>query len=602
MLNSIRSNSISLFRISLLILISVYINNYLFYCLVVIYLIYKDNRFVFVYFLILHLILFINSLQINYIPIGIIDYKKGNYYVVDKLLYKSKISIDDDLSYGDIIITYSSENAYYDSDLKKNIKFIDNDYKVIANLYIRKLICNTIDNSHEDIKGYLNGFLYNTYTYSDTSQNIIYGLASYYFLKEIKKKNTKLCILMMFIISLLFTFQIKYILILIEIICDRYKFDKYLKSSFQILSILLINKVLFHDFGILFPILISIYKAIDLDISFINFMLIIQSFLFGEINMFNLLLFGILIKFRIGLYVLSVMSILFSYLSFIYNPIIKVFSFISSLNISIRGSPSIISIVFFLLLHKYLNKNIYKTVLIVILLLNPLNNPFSHISFIDIGQGDSIMIKNSLNKRCILIDTGSIYNYHKLKKFLFKQGIYKIDYLIISHDDSDHNGNIDNLKKDFYIKEIIEEGRDINYKNIFLKYFYLGEYDNDNDNSLVYGLDINEYRFLFTGDISKNVERVFIQKYGPYDVDVLKLSHHGSDTSSSAYFISNILPKYGIISTSGQYNHPKKSVIKTLKRYNVEYFNTKYDKTVSFYFTRYVKFIKTGNNEFVIIN
>jgi len=218
-----------------------------------------------------------------------------------------------------------------------------------------------------------------------------------------------------------------------------------------------------------------------------------------------------------------------------------------------------------------------------------------------VGQGDSILIRYPLSGNCILIDTGSSYNYYKLRKRLFAEGIYKIDYLILSHDDSDHNGNVENLSTDFNIGSIITEGKDIEFGNIFLDYLETGTYDNDNDNSLVYYLEINNVSFLFTGDISDDVERVLIQKYGPLSVDVLKVSHHGSYTATSPYFISNILPSYAVISTSGMYNHPHYTVINTLKRYLVHYFITKESGTVSFYFSRFVDFIKTDKNEFVII-
>ena len=153
---------------------------------------------------------------------------------------------------------------------------------------------------------------------------------------------------------------------------------------------------------------------------------------------------------------------------------------------------------------------------LICLIISPTNNPYRHITFIDVGQGDSAMIKNPFTHSCILIDTGSRFNYYKLKKFLFKEGIYKIDKLIITHDDSDHNGNIDNLLKDFEIDESVSKGRDIEYGNLLLKYYDLGVFDNDNDNSLVYSLYIDNLNFLFTGDISDIAERELMKRYSPF--------------------------------------------------------------------------------------
>ena len=60
-------------------------------------------------------------------------------------------------------------------------------------------------------------------------------------------------------------------------------------------------------------------------------------------------------------------------------------------------------------------------------ILSPLNHPFLHVSFIDVGQGDATLIRDSLYSTCILIDTGSSYQYYSLKKTLFNEGIYRID-------------------------------------------------------------------------------------------------------------------------------------------------------------------------------
>ena len=146
----------------------------------------------------------------------------------------------------------------------------------------------------------------------------------------------------------------------------------------------------------------------------------------------------------------------------------------------------------------------------------------------------------------------------------------------MTHDDEDHNGNVERLKRDFKVREIVESGKNIFYNGLLLKYHDLGTFDNDNDNSLVYSMDAGGIRFLFTGDISVDAENIFVQRYGPIKIDVLKVAHHGSDTSTGSYFVGSVLPEYAVISTSGQYGHPKRSVLETLKNYKVHYFNTRY--------------------------
>ena len=74
------------------------------------------------------------------------------------------------------------------------------------------------------------------------------------------------------------------------------------------------------------------------------------------------------------------------------------------------------------------------------------------------------------------------------------------------------------------------------------------DYDNENDNSNVIYIEIDGYTFMFMGDASVEVEEALIAKYNLKDIDVLKVGHHGSKTSSSKEFIDEINPKYLIIS------------------------------------------------------
>jgi competence protein ComEC len=91
-------------------------------------------------------------------------------------------------------------------------------------------------------------------------------------------------------------------------------------------------------------------------------------------------------------------------------------------------------------------------------------------------------------------------------------------------------------------------------------------YDNENDNSNVIYTTINDYKFLFMGDAGVEVEEDLIEKYNLTDIDVLKVGHHGSKTSSSKEFINEINPKYSIISVgkNNRYGHPTKEVLNNL--------------------------------------
>ena len=103
-------------------------------------------------------------------------------------------------------------------------------------------------------------------------------------------------------------------------------------------------------------------------------------------------------------------------------------------------------------------------------------------------------------------------------------------------------------------------------KNIVLDYLNYKIYDNENDNSIVLYTKLNNYRFLFMGDAGIEVEDDLIKKYNLRSIDVLKVGHHVSKTSSSKEFINEADPKYSVISVgkNNRYGHPNKEVLRNL--------------------------------------
>ena len=99
-----------------------------------------------------------------------------------------------------------------------------------------------------------------------------------------------------------------------------------------------------------------------------------------------------------------------------------------------------------------------------------------------------------------------------------------------------------------------------------LSFLNNGMYDNENDNSSVIYTELNNYKFLFMGDAGIEVEAELIQKYNLQDIDVLKVGHHGSKTSSGKNFINEINPEYSIISVgkNNRYGHPNNEVLNIL--------------------------------------
>ena len=118
------------------------------------------------------------------------------------------------------------------------------------------------------------------------------------------------------------------------------------------------------------------------------------------------------------------------------------------------------------------------------------------------------------------------------------------------------------IKKIKYYSCIKELNKD-KYKLMFLN---TKEYDNENDNSNVIYMEVNGFKFLFMGDAGIEKEDI-LDKYNLSNIDVLKVGHHGSKTSSSKSFINEINPKYSLISVgeNNRYGHPKESVLDILK-------------------------------------
>ena len=104
--------------------------------------------------------------------------------------------------------------------------------------------------------------------------------------------------------------------------------------------------------------------------------------------------------------------------------------------------------------------------------------------------------------------------------------------------------------------------------NINLYFLQTKSYDNENDYSNVIITEINNYKFLFTGDASINTEKEILNNYNLPKIDILKVGHHGSKTSTSKDLIKTINPKYSIISVgkNNKYNHPNKEVLNNLKK------------------------------------
>lgn len=237
-----------------------------------------------------------------------------------------------------------------------------------------------------------------------------------------------------------------------------------------------------------------------------------------------------------------------------------------------------INTILFIVLVVLLLNNVKKNVLIlsIILLFNNyrcLINPFYSITYLDVGQADCAAIQLPFSSHSLLIDTAG-NNYSNTGKsivlpYLLRNGIKSAD-IIISHYDSDHSGNLEYLVNNFKVNNIYDQKCDSIYINdLVVLNLVEKEYEDENDNSLVCYFKINDFGFLFLGDISKIVELDLVQEYGLLDVDVCKMAHHGSKTASSDTLLSTYQIRYALISCGKEntYHHPHYEVSKRINDY-----------------------------------
>lgn len=208
--------------------------------------------------------------------------------------------------------------------------------------------------------------------------------------------------------------------------------------------------------------------------------------------------------------------------------------------------------------------------------------------FINVGQGDSILIKNKDN--IVMIDTGGSTSFDMAKEtlipFLNKKQINHIDLLITTHDDFDHSGASASLIDNFNVKSCLNRRDDFPVKvgDIYLENLNTFSGKDKNDNSLVFNVDFMGKKFLFMGDASIETEKYMIANNIDLDCDILKVGHHGSSTSTCEEFLNKATPEEAIISSAkkNKYNHPNKEVIERLNKHNIKIRQTSIEGTISY--------------------
>jgi competence protein ComEC len=272
---------------------------------------------------------------------------------------------------------------------------------------------------------------------------------------------------------------------------------------------------------------------------------------------------------------------------------------------------------------------LYFLITLLVIQLAPLTDSTTRITFVNVGQGDCILIEMPYRKQVIMIDTGGLLRFDQetwkqtnepyeigrqvVLPLLKGKGINAIDILIITHADADHMEGAEEVLRGVKVKEIhitpgswekevmddlrveIDKQRIPVYEKIagdiiFSDYYHfqylypMDEIYEGNDDSLVLSMRNNNFHGLFIGDLEERGELDLVEYYSRaiQQIDVLKVGHHGSKTSSTEQFLNLVQPSVAIIQAGfeNRYGHPHPEVVERLEELRIPYLQTGTDGTI----------------------
>lgn len=470
----------------------------------------------------------------------------------------------------------------------------------------------------------------------------------YYFLYSLfKKRKIHLMILPLFLYYLIIdsSASILRALVFLSIFKPNKEFHLGL-STFNMLILalivlLIINPASIKDSGFNYSFVISsglilyydnkkqdkkLFRLVETSILAFLFSLPISLYYFSNVNLLSIIYNLFYVPFVSSiLFPLTFIVAICPFLSDIYLVVVNLFEksifFFEgiSINLTFRKLSIIIYIIYLLIIFIAIYKR--KVLYLLLILLAPhyiYNNIVveDKMYMIDVGQGDSILFVS--NNNSMLLDTGGSINSSldkwsvgdDLVTFLRSKGIRRIDTILISHGDMDHIGEYFKIVKYFKVDNVYLNSNQLNSiekrvvtdslnnniniaklkkgDNISLGNFNFlvinNSFTDENDASTVLFGMISSSKLLLMGDASVRSEQDIINSYNLPKIDILKVGHHGSNTSSSKKFINEINPKYSLISVgeNNRYGHPKKSVLNTLS--NSEIYRTDLDGNIEIEF------------------
>lgn len=225
------------------------------------------------------------------------------------------------------------------------------------------------------------------------------------------------------------------------------------------------------------------------------------------------------------------------------------------------------------------------------------------VHYIDVGQADSALLL--CGGESMLIDGGNVADSDLVVAYLADQGVEELDYVVCTHAHEDHVGGLAGALSQYPAGEVLSPVTEYDSQAFgnFLKYTQeqglsltvpepgdtwtvgtaavtvLGpvqDYDDTNNTSIVLRVDFGETSFLFTGDMERTAEEDLLESGAWLEADVLKVGHHGSDTSTSYPFLREVDPDYTVISVgeNNDYGHPSEDTLSRLRDDDVTVYRT----------------------------
>lgn len=364
------------------------------------------------------------------------------------------------------------------------------------------------------------------------------------------------------------------------------------------------------------------YMVSILATSYISFLasIVIGVVHFHQIQVFSIFYNLIFVPFvSIFLFPFSFLVFVFPFLEFLYLFFVSILEeislFFSQLRMTlwIMRHPGVFGVIFLCLVSFFSIFLFLKKRKISILLCFSCLFLYHHISIfipedflvmLDVGQGDSLVLVTG--GKVMLVDTGgSIYRDISKKTiipYLKAKGILQIDLLVFTHGDYDHVGSALSLLKNFPVKEVLFNSNQFNdhektiisllekknipflkneirrrfaFGNFFIDTFSLDSKDENESSIILYGSGFSK-SFLLMGDATVQSENEWLQVYSHIDVDILKVGHHGSKTSTGEIFLKSINPQIALISAGrkNRFGHPSSEVVNRLAHHSVFIYST----------------------------